>query len=74
MDVTWARNFFRLRVKAERVLPIPPMTINRLPIIRIDHWRTGEVFWLETAPITDDVVAVKIDIDDEDMFDDDAIG
>lgn len=72
MDVTWPLNFFRLRVNADRVLPIPPMTINKPPMIRISHLRSVAWFWLEIVLATVDAVTVKIDIDDEDKFDETA--
>lgn len=72
MDVTCARNFLRLSVKAERVFPIPPTIINNPPIIRTDHLSIRKWFWLEsTVAIVDEVV--RIDMEDEDIFDDDEV-
>ncbi len=68
--MTCARNFLRLNVNAERVFPIPPTTISKPPMIRTDHLRSGKWFWLERV-VDIDVEVVKIDTDDEDIFDGD---
>lgn len=58
IDVTCVRSFLRLNVKADRVFPIPPMIINKQPIIRTDHLSKGNRCSLEIVVINEDVLAI----------------